>query len=45
MEWGIGIFCAAAALPALFDKEYRRGFIKGASWAGLVCFVLTMIFI
>lgn len=45
MEWGIGMFCAAAAIPALFNKEYRKGFIKGIALAALACFLLTMIFI
>lgn len=45
MEWGIGMFLIAAAAPALFDKEYRRGFIKGASWGGLICFILAIAFI
>lgn len=45
MEWGIGIFCAAAAIPALFNKEYRKGFIKGVALAALACFILAVVFI
>ena len=45
MEWGIGIFCAAAAVSALFNKEYCRGFIKGIALAALACFLLAIIFI
>jgi hypothetical protein len=45
MEWGIFILCAAAAIPALFDKEYRKGFIKGVALAALACFILAVVFI
>ena len=37
MEWGIGMFLIAAVTPAFFDKEYRKGFLKGALYGAAAC--------
>lgn len=37
MTWGIGMFLIAAMIPAVFDSEYRKGFLKGIVGAAAAC--------